>query len=43
MTVIVKVVADGVSGESVGVKPEKKPPASGWQGSVKLDWTTAWF
>jgi hypothetical protein len=29
--------------EVVGTKVEKKPPASGWQGSAKEDCVTEWF
>ena len=43
LTVIVKVVDDGVSGEVVGTKPEKNPLSNGWHGSAKLDCATAWF
>ena len=28
---------------AVGTKPEKKPPARGWHGSLKEDWVTEWF
>jgi len=29
--------------EAVGTKLLKKPPARGWQGLAKEDWTTEWF
>ena len=37
----VKLVPEGEF--SVGTKLEKKPPARGWQGLAKEDWTTEWF
>jgi hypothetical protein len=43
LTVMVHVVGDAVSVEALGLKPEKKPPARGWQGSAKLDCVTEWF
>jgi hypothetical protein len=36
-TVMVNVVGDATSVLLFGVKPEKKPPARGWHGSLKLD------
>lgn len=43
LTSIVNLVVEASSADSAGTKPEKKPSASGWQGSLKLDWTTEWF
>lgn len=37
-TTIVKVLPSVVA--LVGTKPEKKPPARGWQGSANEDWVT---
>ena len=37
LTVMVQVVADGAVSEADGVKPEKKPPSTGWHGLSKDD------
>ena len=40
---ILKVVGEAVSGDTLGVNPEKKPFCKGWHGCSKLDCVTEWF